>query len=67
MGYGIYKMPIDEYRKEKGTYRVVGELENTDFVMNNSFWIGVYPGMTKKKLDYVIKIIGEAVENCCVV
>lgn len=64
----IIKHPcFDEYRKEKGTYRVVGELENTDFVMNNSFWIGVYPGMTKKKLDYVIKIIGEAVENCCVV
>ena len=35
-------------------YRIVGNLENTDYIMNNSFWIGVYPGLSKEMLDYVI-------------
>jgi CDP-6-deoxy-D-xylo-4-hexulose-3-dehydrase len=35
-------------------YRKVGELSNTDFVMNNVFWIGVYPGLTKEMIDYII-------------
>ncbi len=34
-------------------YRIFGSLKNTDLVMNNLFWIGVYPGLTKEKLDYV--------------
>ena len=41
-------------------YRVVGELVNTDFVMTNSFWIGVYPGMTEEMLDYMAACIAEA-------
>jgi CDP-6-deoxy-D-xylo-4-hexulose-3-dehydrase len=36
-------------------YRVVGELTNTDVVMNQTFWIGVYPGLTLPMLDYVIE------------
>lgn len=36
-------------------YRVVGELTNTDIVMNQTFWIGVYPGLTLPMLDYVIE------------
>ena len=40
-------------------YRVVGELKNTDFIMNNTFWIGVYPGMKKPMLDWMIKSIRE--------
>ena len=36
-------------------YRVVGDLTNTDLIMNNTFWIGVFPGLTKEMLDYVIK------------
>ena len=38
-------------------YRVVGELPNTDFVMNNVFWIGVYPGLTTEMLDFVANTI----------
>ena len=35
-------------------YRISGDLKNTDHVMNNSFWIGVYPGLTKEMLDFII-------------
>lgn len=38
-------------------YRVVSDLKNTDFVMNNVFWVGVYPGVNKDMLDYVSSII----------
>lgn len=41
-------------------YRVVGGLENTDKIMNNTFWIGVYPGMTDAMLDRMVKVIREA-------
>lgn len=34
-------------------YRVVGDLKNTDFVMNNVFWIGVFPGLTPEMLDFI--------------
>jgi CDP-6-deoxy-D-xylo-4-hexulose-3-dehydrase len=40
-------------------YRVVDDLPNTDFVMNNVFWIGVYPGLTPLMLDFVATTIGE--------
>jgi len=40
-------------------YRVIGNLTNADFVMNNVFWIGVYPGLTKPMLDYVTGTIGD--------
>jgi CDP-4-dehydro-6-deoxyglucose reductase, E1 len=40
-------------------YRVVGELTNTDFVMNNVFWIGTYPGLTNEMLDYIAKTAAE--------
>ncbi len=36
------------------TYRVVGDLQSTDVIMNRTFWIGVYPGLTREMLDYVI-------------
>ena len=40
-------------------HRVVGELTNSDFVMNQTFWIGVYPGLSGAALEYVIDTIGE--------
>lgn len=42
--------------------RVYGELINTDMVMNQTFWVGVWPGITKQMLDYVISSIQEGVE-----
>ena len=38
-------------------YRISGDLTNTDHVMNNSFWIGVYPGLTKQMLDFMVERI----------
>lgn len=51
---------FDEMRRSGEGYRVVDELINTDRIMDNTFWIGVYPGMTDEKLDYMAKTIGEA-------
>ena len=52
---------FDEMRAKDAGYRVVGELNNTDRIMNDTFWIGVYPGMTDEKIDYMIKVIHEAI------
>ena len=38
-------------------YRIVGNLPNTDFVMNNVFWIGIYPGLTTDMLDFVAGVL----------
>jgi CDP-6-deoxy-D-xylo-4-hexulose-3-dehydrase len=40
-------------------FRVVGDLKNTDIIMKRSFWVGVYPGLTKEMLDYVIESISD--------
>ena len=53
---------FDEMRATGRGYRVVGGLEITDFIMNNTFWVGVYPGMTDEMLDYMAKVILEAVQ-----
>lgn len=52
---------FDELRMAGEGYRVVGSLEHTDGIMKDTFWVGVYPGMTDEKLEYMIKIIREAV------
>lgn len=60
----LIKHPCFNEMRETGEgYRVVGSLENTDRIMNDTFWIGVYPGMTDEKLDYMIKVIHEAVQQ----
>lgn len=38
-------------------YKISGNLDNSDIVMNNSFWLGVYPGISREKLDYIVKVI----------
>ena len=48
---------FDEMRANGEGYRVVGELTQTDKIMHNTFWIGVYPGMTNEMIDYMISEI----------
>lgn len=48
---------FDEMRKEGKGYRVVEKLENTDRIMNDTFWVGVYPGMTEQMAEYIVKTI----------
>lgn len=54
---------FDEMRASGEGYRVTGSLENTDRIMKDTFWVGVYPGMSDEKLDYMIKVIKEAVRQ----
>ncbi len=54
----IIKHPcFDEMRESGEGFRVVGSLENTDRIMADSFWVGVYPGMTDEKLDFMARTI----------
>lgn len=53
---------FDQMREANEGYRVVGELTNTDKIMNSTFWVGVYPGMTDEMIDYMAKTIIAAVE-----
>lgn len=57
----ILRHPCFEYLEEGVDYRVIGDLKVTDQIMNDSFWIGVYPGLTKEMLDEMIRVITEAV------
>ena len=52
---------FDEMRQNGEGYRVVGNLENTDRIMRDTFWVGVYPGMTDEMIDFMAKTITEAV------
>lgn len=54
---------FDSIRNDKTAYRVIGTLENTDRVMTDSFWIGVYPGMTHDKMDYMIDVIKSVIKG----
>ena len=58
-GGNLTKQPAYENIK----YRAFGSLKNTDLVMNNLFWIGVYPGITKERLNYIFKIFTEFLEK----
>ena len=59
----LIKHPCFDQIRGSSAYRVAGTLENTDFIMNNTFWVGVYPGMTDEMIDYMAKVIGEAVNQ----
>jgi CDP-6-deoxy-D-xylo-4-hexulose-3-dehydrase len=60
----ILKHPcFDEMRRTGEGYRVVGSLKNTDRIMNDSFWIGVYPGMTRPMLEAMVSTIKEFVKQ----
>lgn len=54
----LIKHPCFDELREKGEgYRVVGELKNTDIIMNQTFWVGVYPGMTDEIIEFMINRI----------
>jgi CDP-6-deoxy-D-xylo-4-hexulose-3-dehydrase len=59
-GGNLLKQPA--YKNIK--YRLVGNLENTDLVMNNLFWIGVYPGLTKPMLSYIEDVLQNFLRGC---
>ncbi len=62
----LTKQPcFDEMHKTGVGYRIVGELTNTDHIMENTFWIGVYPGMTTEMLNYMVEKITETVSMPC--
>ena len=50
-------------RKSGKGYRVVGSLENTNRVMKDSFWVGVYPGLTDANIDYMLEAIHQALQE----
>ena len=53
---------FDSIRGLNNEYKIVGDLVNTDRIMNDTFWVGVYPGMTDKMIDFMAKTIIEAVQ-----
>lgn len=58
----MLRQPVFNEMRESGEgYRVVGELANTDRIMNDAFWIGVYPGMTREMLEYMAQAIVRSV------
>jgi dTDP-4-amino-4,6-dideoxygalactose transaminase len=56
----------DQYKTfvgERGVKLSGGELTNTDIVMNNTFWVGVYPGLTPEMIAYIIASISEFIQQ----
>jgi len=53
---------FDQIRKSREGYRVIGDLSNTDHIMRDTFWVGVYPGMTDYMIDFMAEMIIEAVK-----
>jgi CDP-6-deoxy-D-xylo-4-hexulose-3-dehydrase len=54
---------FDEMRKSGKGYRAIGDLENTDRIMNDTFWVGVYPGMTEGMVGFMIETIKNSTSN----
>ena len=57
----ITKQPY--FKNYKISYKMAGDLKNTDIIMNQTFWIGVYPGLSRAMLNYIIKSFGEFLEK----
>lgn len=57
----LIKHPCFDQIRGTDAYRVSGTLENTDYITDNTFWVGVYPGMTDEMIDYMAQTIIEAV------
>ena len=59
----ILRHPVFDSMVRDKDYRVIGNLPNTDKIMHDSFWIGVYPGMRSESLNYMISVIRNFVEK----
>lgn len=59
----LIKHPCFDQIRGTDAYRVAGTLEQTEFIMNHSFWVGVYPGMTDEMIDYMAEMIVAAVDG----
>lgn len=57
----LIKHPCFDQIRGTSVYRVSDGLENTEYIMNNTFWVGVNPKMTDEMIDYMAKIIIEAI------
>ncbi|MGE4543784.1 MAG: lipopolysaccharide biosynthesis protein RfbH [Pedobacter sp.] len=56
---------FDEMRRSGSGYRTVGDLAVTDQIMNNTFWLGVYPGLTVRMLDHMLNVTRKFVAGAC--
>ena len=54
---------FDEMRRSGEGYRIAGTLDVTDRIMNDTFWLGVYPGLTDEKIDYMAQTVKDAVRG----
>ena len=54
---------FDEMRRSGEGYRIAGTLDTTDRIMNDTFWLGVYPGLTDEKIDYMAESVRRAVRD----
>ncbi len=59
----LIKHPCFDQIRGTDAYRVAGSLDTTELIMNNTFWVGVYPGMTDVMIDYMVQVITEAVSR----
>lgn len=59
----LIKHPCFDPIRHTDTYRVAGSLECTEFIMKHTFWVGVYPGMSDRMIDYMAKVIIEGVNQ----
>ncbi len=59
----LIKHPCFDTIRGTDAYRVAGDLKNTEYIMEHSFWVGVYPGMTGDMVDYMAEVIKEAVKR----
>lgn len=59
----LIKHPAFDQIRNTDAYRASGSLDVTDYIMNNTFWVGVYPGMTDEMIDYMAKVITDAVKE----
>ena len=59
----IIRHPCFDDIRGSDAYRVIGDLSISDKIVNQTFWVGVYPGMTDEMIDYMAKIIKEAIKQ----